>query len=86
MNNGHPVGIEGRVHEMIVEHLGVDTIKVVPGAKLVSDLGCDSLDKLDLIMGAEGKFGINISDDEADTLVTVADVVALVERKMAEIA
>jgi acyl carrier protein len=70
----------------IREHLsgrGLDEAKVVPGADLLRDLDLDSLDTMELTLGLEERFGIEIPDQELEGLVTVSDAVALVESKLA---
>lgn len=69
----------------IREHLsgrGLDAAKVVPEADLLRDLDLDSLDTMELTLGLEERFGIEIPDQELEGLTTVADAVGLVERKM----
>lgn len=69
----------------IREHLGgrgLDAEKVVPEADLLRDLDLDSLDTMELTLGLEERFGIEIPDQELEGLVTVADAVGLVERKL----
>ena len=69
----------------IREHLsgrGLDAAKVVPEADLLRDLDLDSLDTMELTLGLEERFGIEIPDQELEGLVTVSDAVGLVERKM----
>lgn len=73
------------VLEAIREHLGgrgLDPAKVVPEADLLGDLDLDSLDTMELTLGLEEKFGIEIPDQELEGLSTVADAVGLVERKL----
>lgn len=48
---------------------------------VLAELGMDSLDHIELVMAVEEEFEVEISNDEADSLKTVADVIALVERK-----
>lgn len=72
--------IADRVQNIIIEHLGVDASKVKPEATLIDDLGADSLDTVELVMALEEEFGIAISDDDAELVLTVGDTVKLVER------
>lgn len=70
----------------IREHLsgrGIDAAKVVPEAHLLRDLDLDSLDTMELTLGLEDHFGIEIPDQDLEGLTTVADAVGLVERKLA---
>jgi acyl carrier protein len=70
----------------IREHLsgrGVDAGKVVPEADLLRDLDLDSLDTMELTLGLEERFGIEIPDGDLEGLATVSDAVGLVERKLA---
>lgn len=73
--------IEQRITEIIVDHLGVSTENVTPEANLVSDLGADSLDQVELIMAVEEEFEIEIPDEEAEKAVTVQGIIDLVKSK-----
>ena len=64
-----------RVKKIIVEQLGVEDEEVVPTASFVEDLNADSLDLVELIMSLEEEFGMEISDEEAEKIVTVNDAV-----------
>jgi acyl carrier protein len=70
---------EERVKEIIVEQLGVNADQVTPDAKLLEDLGADSLDAVELVMAIEEEFGIEVPDDEAEKLTTQAKIVAYVD-------
>lgn len=63
------------VKDLIVEHLGVSEAQVVSGATFVDDLGADSLDIVELVMALEEKFGVEISDDDAQKIAKVDDAV-----------
>ena len=65
-----------RVKKCVVEQLGVDESEVTPEASFVDNLNGDSLDLVELIMSLEGEFGVDISDDDAETVRTVGDAVA----------
>ncbi|AFD26477.1 acyl carrier protein [Deinococcus gobiensis] len=69
------------VKEVIVEKLGVDADKVVPEARFVEDLGADSLETVELIMGLEDKFGVTIPDEEAEGIRTVQAAIDYIESK-----
>ena len=73
--------IFAQVKEGIVEKLSVDADKVVLEASFVDDLGADSLETVELIMGLEDKFGLTIADDEAEKIRTVQDAVAFISSK-----
>jgi len=69
------------VKDVIVEKLGVDADKVVPEARFVEDLGADSLETVELIMGLEDKFGITISDEDAEGIRTVQAAIDYIESR-----
>ena len=64
-----------RVKQVIVDQLGVDEAAVTMEASFVEDLGADSLDIVELIMGLETEFDIEIPDEEAEKISTVGDAV-----------
>lgn len=70
------------VQEIIVDLLGVEEGKVTPEARFREDLEADSLDIVELIMAMEDKFGGEISDEDAQKLTNVGEVVAYIEKKM----
>lgn len=69
-----------KVQAMLAEALNLSPEKVTPDAKIVDDLGADSLDVVELLSQLEDEYGITIPDDEVESLVTVADVAAEVEK------
>lgn len=69
------------VREVVVDKLGVDAAKVVPSARFIEDLGADSLDTVELIMGLEDKFGLEISDEAAEKIRTVQDAVDFINAR-----
>ncbi len=71
--------IQERVHEIIVEQLGVSADQVTPEAKFVEDLGADSLDTVELVMALEEEFDVEVPDEEAEKLQAVKDVVTFIE-------
>ena len=76
--------IANRVKEIIVDKLGVDENEVKPEAGFTTDLGADSLDTVELIMEFEKEFGIEIPDEKAEGIKTVADVIAYIAANAAE--
>jgi len=72
-----------QVKEIIVELLGVDPDKVTMEASFREDLGADSLDLVELVMEFEDKFGETISDEDAQKIKTVGDVVRYIEQRTA---
>lgn len=71
--------IATRVKKIVVEHLGVEEDKVVPGASFIDDLGADSLDTVELVMAFEEEFGVEIPDDAAEKIIKVEDAVNYIE-------
>jgi acyl carrier protein len=69
------MSIEDKVKKIVAEKLSVDASEVVPDATFVDDLGADSLDLVELIMSMEEEFDIEISDEDAEKLVTVKDAI-----------
>ena len=62
-----------RLKEIIVDRLDVEEDQIVPEASFVEDLGADSLDIVELIMGIEEEFDIEIPDEDAEKLTSVGE-------------
>ena len=62
-----------RLKEIIEDRLDVEGDQIVPEASFVEDLGADSLDIVELIMGIEEEFDIEIPDEDAEKLTTVSE-------------
>jgi acyl carrier protein len=75
--------IGDRVKKIVIEHLGVESEKVVEGASFIDDLGADSLDTVELVMAFEEEFGVEIPDDAAETILTVGDAIGFLEKNSA---
>ena len=73
--------IETQVKQIVIDHLGIDDAKVTPESKFIDDLGADSLDTVELVMAFEEEFGSEISDSEAEKILTVGDAVKFIEGK-----
>lgn len=68
-----------RVKNVIVDQLSVDADEVTLEASFVDDLGADSLDVVELIMGLETEFDIEIPDEDAEKISTVGDAVEYIK-------
>ena len=77
------MSIENEVIDIVVEQLGVDREEVSPEKSFIEDLNADSLDLTELIMTLEEKFGFEISQEEAESLKTVQDVIEYIEERQA---
>ena len=75
--------ISGKVKKMVSDHLGVEESKVTEEASFTDDLGADSLDTVELVMAFEEEFGSEISDNEAEKILTVGDAIKFIENKSA---
>lgn len=75
------MSLEKEVIDIVVEQLGVDEADVTLEKSFVEDLNADSLDTTEMIMTLEEKFGFEISEEEAEKLKTVGDVVSYIESK-----
>jgi len=75
--------VSSKVKKMVADHLGVDETKVVEEANFIDDLGADSLDTVELVMAFEEEFGSEISDTEAEKILTVGDAIKFIESKSA---
>ena len=73
--------VETQVKQIVVDHLGIDDSKVTPESKFIDDLGADSLDTVELVMAFEEKFGIEIPDDAAETILTVQNAIDFIKNK-----
>lgn len=73
------MSIEQEVIDIVVEQLGVDKDDVSSEKSFVEDLNADSLDLTELIMTFEERFGCEISQEEAEKLKTVGDVVRYIQ-------
>ncbi len=73
--------VNATVKKIVVDHLGVDEQKVTDEASFIDDLGADSLDTVELVMAFEEEFGSEISDNEAEKILTVGDAIKFIEAK-----
>lgn len=69
-----------KIQAMLAEALNLPVEKVTPDAKIVDDLGADSLDVVELLSQLEDEYGVVIPDEEVESLITVGDVAAELEK------
>lgn len=71
--------------QAIKDHLGgrgVDVSRIEPGTHLLDDLDLDSLDTVELSLGLEERFGIEIPDEDLEGVATIQDAIELIEAKV----
>lgn len=76
------MSLEARVTDLIVEQLGVSKEEAVMSASFIDDLGADSLDIVELVMTLEETFDIEIPDDDAEKMQTIADAVGYLKERI----
>ncbi len=75
------MSFESHVMDVIAKQLGADIEKVTSEASFVDALGADSLDLVELIMTLEEEFNIEITDEDAEKLLTVQDAIEFIKEK-----
>lgn len=78
------MNVQAKVQGIIAEQLGVDEKEVTESASFIDDLGADSLDTVELVMAFEEEFDIEISDEDAEEITTVADAIRYITEKTSE--
>ena len=73
--------VSSKVKKIVSDHLWIDEAKVTEESSFIDDLGADSLDTVELVMAFEEEFGSEISDSEAEKILTVGDAVKFIEGK-----
>lgn len=74
--------IEAKVKEIIMDKLGVEESQITPSASFTNDLGADSLDVVELVMGFESAFDISIPDEDSEKITTVGDAINYLKEKV----
>ena len=69
-----------RIKELVVQEMNIPAEKVSMESKIAEDLGADSIDAMELIMGVEEEFDIEIDNDDAMNIKTIGDLVKLIEK------
>ena len=73
--------IRNKVKKIVADHLGIEEEKIKDESSFIDDLGADSLDTVELVMAFEEEFGSEISDSEAEKILTINDAVKFIESK-----
>ena len=73
--------LSNKVKQVIADHLACDLTKITNDASFVNDLGADSLDTIELVMALEEEFGFEITDSEAEKILTVGDAIKFIENQ-----
>jgi len=73
--------VSSKVKKIVADHLGIEEVKVNDDSSFIDDLGADSLDTVELVMAFEEEFGSEISDSEAEKILTVGDAIKFIESK-----
>ena len=76
--------VEAKVKEIIMDKLGVEDTQITPEASFTNDLGADSLDIVELVMGFESAFSISIPDEDAEKIGTVGDAISYLNDKVGD--
>jgi len=74
--------IKDKLKQIVIDRLDVDEDQITPDASFVEDLGADSLDIVELIMGIEEEFDIEIPDEDAEKLTTVGGALEYIKSKL----
>ena len=74
--------VEAKVKEIIMDKLGVEESQITPEASFTNDLGADSLDIVELVMGFESAFNVSITDEDAEKITTVGDAIKYIKEKL----
>lgn len=75
--------LKSRIRVLVAEQLGVDPLAMKPDANIQEDLGADSLDVVEMVMAIEEAFDIEIDDEDAEAMRTLADVESYVAKQVA---
>jgi len=71
-----------KVKKLLAEQLNISVDSITEESRVIEDLGADSLDVVEMLMVLEDEFNVTVSDEESLQLKTVADIVALLDKKV----
>ena len=74
------MNVKEEIINLLCEKLGFEQIEITEDKDIVNDLGADSLDMVEVVMGIEEKYGIKIDDREVDDIKTVGDLIERAEK------
>ena len=74
--------VQAKLKEIVMDRLNAEEEQIKPEASFVEDLGADSLDIVELIMGIEEEFDIEIPDEDSEKLTTVGEAMSYVKAKL----
>ena len=74
--------VKNKLKEIVMDRLNAEEDQIKPEASFVEDLGADSLDIVELIMGIEEEFDIEIPDEDAEKLTTVGEAMNYIKSKL----
>ena len=69
-----------KIQAMLADALNLPLEKVTPDAKIVDDLGADSLDLVEVIMAIEDEFDVQIKDEDLENLKSVGDLINYISK------
>jgi acyl carrier protein len=78
------MSIEKRVMKVLTDSVGLSQADIKPNSDFVDDLGFDSLDVVETIMGLEEEFGIEIPDNDVEKFIKVKDVIDYITNRKGE--
>jgi len=76
--------IETRLKKIVSKNLNIPESRITPDSRYIEDLGLDSLDQVELIMALEEEFGVEIPDDTAEKIKTIADTLKYLKEHIAD--
>jgi len=77
------MNVEKKIKQIIAEQLGISEEEINPEASFIEELGADSLDIVELIMAMEEEFEMEISDEDAEKMLSVQDAIDYVKKRIA---
>lgn len=70
-----------QLQQIIADQTGIEIAEITEDKDIIKDLGCDSLDIVEMLMTVEEKYGFEVDDSDVEGLSTIGDVVKYIEQK-----